>query len=298
MALRAEAEAPRQVAPLATTPATVAPTFAQVAALDASDASAKVAIEALQPIVPEPTDPPTSAVGQQAVSTAKATRTTANQATAKQAAAKPTTVKKPAPQTAAPKCAPYTVRAGDAWIVIAHRAGVSLSSLLTSNKARTTTSLMPGRSICLPAGATIPAAPQKPTATTPAPTVKGSTVKASTVKASTSGTTHATAPATTQPELIAPANNYTRDEVAQIIRDVWPDDLEDQAIAIADRESHLNPSARNFCCYGLFQIYYSVHRAWLATIGVTDAAQLWDPKVNALVAYQIYLRSGFAPWGG
>jgi hypothetical protein len=279
MALRAEAEGPRQVAPLATSASTVAPTVAQADALAAADASAKVAIEALQPIVPEPDDPGSTAAAQQVAAAAKVAPTTATKTT------KPT--KTATKKVAAAPCVPYTVKSGDAWITIAHRASVSLRSLLTVNRARTTTALMPGRAICLPAGATMPTAATKPASKSTPTTVKASTA-----------TTKATPPTTTQPELVAPPNTYTRDEIAQIIRDVWPDDLEDHAIAIADRESHLNPSARNFCCYGLFQIYFSVHRTWLATLGVTSPAQLWDPRVSVLVAYQMYLRSGFAPWGG
>ena len=53
--------------------------------------------------------------------------------------------------------------------------------------------------------------------------------------------------------------------MAQIIRDVWPDDLEEEAIRIATRESNLIPTVKNYCCYGLFQIYYNAHRTWLAT---------------------------------
>ena len=33
-------------------------------------------------------------------------------------------------------------------------------------------------------------------------------------------------------------------QVAQIIRDIWPDDQEDKAIAIATRESNLKPGVR------------------------------------------------------
>jgi hypothetical protein len=36
----------------------------------------------------------------------------------------------------------------------------------------------------------------------------------------------------------------------------------------------------------------------LASIGVTSAAQLYDPQVNANAAYALYRTSGWAPWGG
>jgi hypothetical protein len=96
-----------------------------------------------------------------------------------------------------------------------------------------------------------------------------------------------------------PAKVYTRDQVAQIIRDVWPDDLEDKAVAIATRESNLKPGVRNFCCFGLFQIYFSVHQSWLAAMGITNANQLFDPTANAQAALALYYRDGgWGPWGG
>ncbi|MEK7292705.1 MAG: LysM peptidoglycan-binding domain-containing protein [Actinomycetota bacterium] len=89
---------------------------------------------------------------------------------------------------------------------------------------------------------------------------------------------------------------YARKEVEQIIRDVWPDDLENRAIAIAQRESNLAPRAANRCCYGLFQIYYRWHKNWLPSVGVTSAKQLLNPKLNALAAYKLYQRNGWGPW--
>jgi len=87
--------------------------------------------------------------------------------------------------------------------------------------------------------------------------------------------------------------------VRAIIRSIWPDALEDKAIAIATRESGLNPRAYNgSCCYGLFQIYFTANRTFLATLGVTSATQLLDPTINARAAYAMYQRSGWAPWGG
>ena len=106
-------------------------------------------------------------------------------------------------------------------------------------------------------------------------------------------------PAVNQPSP-APATvvtTYARKEVEQIIRDVWPDDLEDQALAIAQRESNLKPHAANRCCYGLFQIYYKYHKTWLPSVGVTNAKQLLDPTLNARAAYTLYQRNnGWGPW--
>jgi hypothetical protein len=104
-------------------------------------------------------------------------------------------------------------------------------------------------------------------------------------------------PAVDQPTATNVTTTFTRGEVEQIIRDVWPDDLENQAIAIALRESNLSPRAANRCCYGLFQIYYRWHKNWLPTVGVTSAKQLLDPKLNALAAYTLYQRNnGWGPW--
>jgi hypothetical protein len=93
--------------------------------------------------------------------------------------------------------------------------------------------------------------------------------------------------------------NVSAEQVQAIIRAVWPDDLEDKAIEVARRESTFRPTAKNFCCYGIFQIYWEVHRSWLAGMGITSAEQLYDPTLNARAALALYQRSGgWGPWGG
>ena len=92
---------------------------------------------------------------------------------------------------------------------------------------------------------------------------------------------------------------YTQAEVIQIIRDAWPDDLEERALFIAHRESKYQPGVinRSKCCYGLFQIYYRWHKLWLPEVGVTSANQLLDPRLNAAAAYRMYQRNnGWGPW--
>lgn len=84
--------------------------------------------------------------------------------------------------------------------------------------------------------------------------------------------------------------------VEDIIRDVWPDDVEERALAIAYRESRFVPTAANACCFGLFQIHYAAHRAWLAAYGVTSPADLFDPTTNAVVALALYQQAGWGPW--
>ena len=97
-----------------------------------------------------------------------------------------------------------------------------------------------------------------------------------------------------------PDTSYTEAQIIQIIRDVWPDQLEERAIRIARRESRLNPQVigiPNECCYGLFQIYYRWHKGWLPRIGVTTPRQLLDPITNVTAALEIYRRNnGWGPW--
>ena len=180
----------------------------------------------------------------------------------------------------------YRVVFGDAWIVIANKAHVPLSKLLSANHATASTPIYPGRTLCLPAGARL----SKPTSTSHA--------ISHFISPSSPLTTVVRKPTISHPTYV-PSRSYTRAQVIQIIRDVWPDALEDHAIFIATRESNLVPTARNFCCQGLFQIYYAVHAKWLAQIGITSADQLLDPRTNARAAYAMYQRSGgFGPWGG
>lgn len=85
--------------------------------------------------------------------------------------------------------------------------------------------------------------------------------------------------------------------VETIIRDVWPDDLEDWAVRIATRESRLQPDVRNACCWGLFQIHWTAHRSWLTSdYGITNPEQLYDAHLNATVALALYQATGPGPW--
>lgn len=271
--------------PDATALDTVQPSAAPAAA-PATEAAptnpfASIDVDALPPAVPVNPEPTAAAAADTAAPQADATP--AGQPAATQAAAPAVTVA--AARTEAVKAAPvcaakYTVAAGDAWILIANRAGVTTKALLAVNGATTSTPLYPGRSICLPAGATTPTAPKAPT-TTAKKAVTPTTAKAP----------------TTTVKKAAPAKTYTRAQVEAIIREIWPDELEDEAVRIATRESNLVPTAQNYCCTGLFQIYFNVHKSWLAKIGVTSATQLKDPRVNAFAALVLYNRSGsWAPW--
>ena len=98
---------------------------------------------------------------------------------------------------------------------------------------------------------------------------------------------------------VASVPTFTQAEVIQIIRDAWPDDIEERALFIAHRESKYQSGAisGSKCCYGLFQIYYRWHKSWLPEIGVTSANQLLDPRLNAAAAFRMYQRNnGWGPW--
>ena len=195
--------------------------------------------------------------------------------------------------TVPPVCQlPYTVGAGDYWIRIADAAGVTLGKLLRANSATVATPVYPGDDICLPEGATLPVPPTAPTAapTTPSP----STSPPSTITTKPATTTTA-APTTTVPVTAPPSPAV----VEAMIREVWPDDLEDKALEIAWRESGYRTNVKNWCCYGLFQIHWSAHKSWLDDFGATSPADLLDARTNIRAAYALYQRSGgWGPWGG
>jgi len=104
-----------------------------------------------------------------------------------------------------------------------------------------------------------------------------------------------------QPVVQRPATTFTRKEVRAIIREVWPDDLEETALFIARRESnlvHTVVGGSSNCCLGLFQLYWSLHKSWLSASGVTSPSQLLDPRINAEAALALYRRNGnsWRPW--
>jgi hypothetical protein len=185
----------------------------------------------------------------------------------------------------------YTVRRGDYWIGIAERADVKLVRLLRANRATISTALYPRDRICLPSDAREPGPPPTTTQAPPAPIAPAARPAAATPRPASPPP--APPPTTTAP----PRRTYGREDVLAIIREVWPDHLEEKAIQVAWRESNWIPTAHNYCCHGLFQIYFNVHRGWLDSFGVTSAQGLYDPRVNAMAAYHLYQRSGgWGPW--
>ena len=174
----------------------------------------------------------------------------------------------------------HTARRGESWWTISRKYRITLRRILDLNNARTSTKILIGDQVC------VRAAPA-PTTTAPPETAPPTTVPTDTV------------PPTTVPAP-APASAQA---VIQIIREEWPDELEEKALQIAWRESNYKPrvvgGTRN-CCWGLFQIYYEVHKGWLPTVGVKVPEDLLDARTNARAAYRIYQRNGnsWRPWGG
>lgn len=85
--------------------------------------------------------------------------------------------------------------------------------------------------------------------------------------------------------------------VEQLIRDVWPDHLEAEALRIAHRESRYQPGVTSptGCCHGVFQLH-EVHLSWMRAFGVTTVAQLFDADTNVRMALELYRRDGWQPW--
>ena len=168
----------------------------------------------------------------------------------------------PARQPHQPGTSAYTVRPGDSLYGIARRHGVTIGALLAANRLTLTSVIHPGQRLTIPAGP----ARHRPPRAAPVP------------------------PPTTSPTTSAAA-------VQRIIREVWPDALEDTALAIAWRESGYQPRAQSQCCSGLFQIYYDVHKGWLADLGIDSRNDLYDPRTNAEAAFALYQRAGgWGPW--
>ena len=165
------------------------------------------------------------------------------------------------PASAAACTRQHSAKPNDSWSRLAARFKLSLRELLAMNSASTRTAIFIGDTICVS---------QQPIVTQ-------------------------------QPTVTKPTETYTRRQVVAIIREVWPDEHEENALLVARRESRYVPTAiggtRN-CCYGLFQMYWSVHRSWLAKSGITEPSQLLDPRTNAEAALALFRRNGnsWRPW--
>lgn len=185
--------------------------------------------------------------------------------------------------SSAPRCGlDYVVQPGDSWYGIASRAGVKAGPLAAVNGKTLSSPLKVGQTICLPEGARRPPA----TTTTTRPPQSSGAQSGS----QTSANDMRQVP-------YNPSRLYSREDVEQIVRTVWPDQLENDALYVVQRESRFNPGSRSRCCIGIFQINWASHKRWLANYGVTDPAQLLDPEVNARMALVTWERSGsWRPW--
>ena len=211
------------------------------------------------PVIPMTTNPSTTVSTPEASTRSSGTRTQVTSVT--------TTLP-------APVCGSnYVVRPGDSWSLVADRASIKMSELLNVNGATSRSMLYPDDEICLPPGAVVVIPTTVPRTTAPRVT---------------------SAPTTTTTVVLPPEPSQSDAEA--IIRDVWPDDLEDHALDIARRESRLHANVSNWCCVGLFQIHWNAHKRWLSGIGVTEKVQLFDARTNAMAAYALYQRNGWSPW--
>lgn len=232
-----------------------------------------------------------------------------------------------------PECAgSYTVVAGDYWLRFVESSGATLEEWLEANGAEPETQMYEGDELCIPPGAQSPSAAVADT--TPPDTVAPDATDPPDVTAvpapPTETTTPAPAPetaATPTPEpgtTVAPPpdpappipqgapsiegvcgalptqNGSTTAgpaEVEAIIREIWPDDIEVRALCIAKREANLRPDLNNWCCYGVFAIYFDYIPSDLKQqFGIDEPSDLWDARTNIALAYQIYVRGGWDPW--
>ena len=201
----------------------------------------------------------------------------------------------------APECAgTYTVVAGDYWIRFVDSSGASLDEWLAANDAAPDTELHVGDELCIPAGAQAPAQTVAETAPPEAPTPPTEAAPQPAVAAAPETTSPPPPPPPPPPAPVvtdAPRSVATTDEVQAMIREIWPDDIEERALQIAYNEAKWRPDLNNWCCYGVFALYFKYVPADLkAAYGVDEPADLYDARTNISIAYQIYLRSGWAPW--
>lgn len=174
---------------------------------------------------------------------------------------------------AAPACpVAYVVKKGDSpWKVAQKTRPAGQTILLASKQIKQLnpkqSAWQVGKTICLPAGFRSGSAPSTPTTTaTPTTTV--------------------------------PVTPMSRNQIIQLIRDTFPDDVEEVALYVARRESNLNPRSKNWCCSGLFQIYYKHHKTRVRAVGVMSEADLLNPVLNVRAAHLIWSQNGksWGPW--
>ena len=231
----------------------------------------------------------------------------------------------------------YTVVAGDYWLRFVESSGATLEDWLDANGAEPETQMYEGDELCIPAGAQAPSAPAAvaPDTTAPDPPPLRPPIRRRTrllrnrrrrprrrhlrPRPRRSPLRHPRrrprppappAPAPTVPQgapstegvcgALPTQNGSTTAgpaEVEAIIREIWPDDIEVRALCIAKREANLRPDLNNWCCYGVFALYFTyIPNDLKQQFGIDDPSDLWDARTNIALAYQIYLRGGWDPW--
>ena len=130
-----------------------------------------------------------------------------------------------------------------------------------------------------------------PQSQSPAPTnsttTTSTTLPAPLPPAPTSSTT-AAPPA----QVSAPPN--TSCSTQDLIRAIWPDDVEDWAIGIAWRESRCSNVQNSEGASGQFQLMIPLHSAFM--VAVCGSADWANPECNIRTALKLYEGVGKGPW--
>ena len=166
--------------------------------------------------------------------------------------------RRPAVSRSEPECAgTYTVIANDFWNRFPKTSGASVEEWLAANNATRDTPLYVGDELCIPPGAQAPAAA---TAADHEPPADDRSRRRRRRPATDAGAPTTAAPVVTPPPATAAAvpaappppraradaaARSTRRRAEAIIREVWPDELEERALTIARRESSLRPEVYN-----------------------------------------------------
>jgi LysM repeat protein len=205
----------------------------------------------------------------------------------------------------------YVVQPGDYLFGIAHQQGVALGDLLAANGLTLTSVIHPGQRLVVPARATSSPVGGGRYTVRPGDSLFGIARRLGVSPRSLLAANGLALTSVIHPgqRLVIPTraasssggspaspNPASPQAVERIIRDVWPDALEGTAVAIAWRESRFEARAQGQCCSGLFQIYYDVHKGWLADLGIDSRQDLYDPRTNAEAAFALYRRAGWSPW--
>lgn len=127
----------------------------------------------------------------------------------------------------------------------------------------------------------------------PAPTNSSTTTSTTTLPApppppAPSSSTTAAPPA----QVSAPPN--TSCSTQDLIRAIWPDDVEEWAIGIAWRESRCSNVQNSEGASGQFQLMIPMHSALMAA--VCGSADWANPECNIRTALKLYEGSGKRPW--